>query len=98
LASSSRISTLKPGRGNVGEPGLRGVMGKGDTRKHPVSVCHQVSMMGSLPPPKLFLYQIQASGLIGSPTDPRSRRHEMSCDLGHWSPAFMNMRTAVGAV
>ena len=83
LASSSRMSMLNPGSGNVGDPGLSGVIGRGDIRKHPVSVCHQVSMICSLPPPKLFLYQIQASGLMGSPTDPSSLKHEISYILGH---------------
>src|SRR5512136_2304397 len=78
LASSSRISMLNPGSGNVAEPGFNGVMGRGDTRNVPVSVCHQVSMIGSLPAPKVFLYHIQASGLMGSPTDPSSRRLEIS--------------------
>ncbi len=89
---------LNPGSGKVAEPGLSGVIGRGDTRNVPVSVCHQVSMICSLPPPKVFLYQIQASGLMGSPTDPSSLRLERSYFLAHWSPAFMNILTAVGAV
>ena len=43
-------------------------------------------------------YQTQASGLIGSPTDPRSRSVDMSRRAGHSVPHFMNARIAVGAV
>ena len=89
---------MNPGSGNVAEPGFNGVMGKGDTKNVPVSVCHQVSMIGSLPAPKVFLYHIQASGLMGSPTDPSSLRLEISWVFAHWSPAFMSILTAVGAV
>src|SRR5690606_19195672 len=98
FASSSRTSILNPGSGNVAEPGFNGVMGRGDTRNVPVSVCHQVSIIGSLPAPKVFLYHIQASGLMGSPTDPSSLRLETSYFLAQVSPAFINILTAVGAV
>ena len=64
----------------------------------PVSVCHHVSTMGQVPLPITSRYHIQASGLIGSPTDPRSRRDDKSCDWGSSSPHFMNVRMAVGAV
>ena len=64
----------------------------------PVSVCHHVSTMGQRPPPIVLWYQIHASGLIGSPTDPRRRSDERSCFAGHSSPARMNARIAVGAV
>ena len=43
-------------------------------------------------------YQIQASGLMGSPTDPSSRNDERSKSAGICSPHFMNVRIAVGAV
>ena len=36
----------------------------------PVSVCHQVSTIGAVFAPMCLRYQSQASGLIGSPTDP----------------------------
>src|SRR4051794_7187699 len=36
----------------------------------PVSVCHHVSTIGQRPPPTLSWYQVHASGLMGSPTDP----------------------------
>ena len=45
-----------------------------------------------------FWYQIHASGLIGSPTDPSRRSDERSCLAGHSVPHFMNARIAVGAV
>ena len=59
----------------VAEPGLVVVTpGSGVIMIPPVSVCHQVSTMGQRPPPMCSWYQIQASGLIGSPTLPSSRR------------------------
>ncbi len=64
----------------------------------PVSVCHQVSTTGHRPPPIACWYQIHASGLIGSPTDPSNRRLDRSCFAGYWSPHFMKERMAVGAV
>ncbi len=42
-------------------------------------------------------YQSQASGLIGSPTDPRSRSDRRSCLATYSLPHFMNVRIAVGA-
>ena len=44
----------------------------------PVSVCHQVSTIGQRSPPMCRWYQIQASGLIGSPTEPSSRSDDRS--------------------
>lgn len=49
----------------------------------PVSVCHQVSTMGHLPCPMAEWYQRQASGLIGSPTLPSSRRDAKLCFSGN---------------
>ena len=43
-------------------------------------------------------YQTQASGLIGSPTEPSRRSDDMSCRLGYSSPQRMKVRIAVGAV
>ena len=42
-------------------------------------------------------YQRQASGLIGSPTEPSTRSDDRSCAAGSSSPCFMNARIAVGA-
>jgi hypothetical protein len=63
----------------------------------PVSVCHHVSTTGVRPPPMLLWYQSHASGLIGSPTLPRTRSDDRSCFCGHDSPCFMKARIAVGA-
>ena len=88
-----------PGSGRVAEPGLVGVApGSGEIMIAPVSVCHHVSTIGQRPPPITLLYQIHASGLIGSPTEPRSRRLLRSCLAGSSVPHFMNARIAVGAV
>ena len=64
----------------------------------PVSVCHQVSTIGQRPPPMFSRYQIQASGLIGSPTEPSTRSEVRSNFAGIASPHFMKVRMAVGAV
>ena len=81
LASTS--SGTMPGKGMVAEPGLVVTTpGSGVIMMPPVSVCHQVSTMGQRPPPMCSWYQIQASGLIGSPTVPSSRRVERSCRVG----------------
>src|SRR5258706_6391911 len=88
-----------PKNGRVAEPGLVGVApGKGVMRMPPVSVCHQVSTMGQRLAPITSLYQIQASGLIGSPTVPSRRNEVRSCFFGHSTPHFMKARIAVGAV
>ena len=90
---------MMPGKGRVAEPGLVGTApGMGVTIKPPVSVCHQVSTIGHFSPPITVWYHIQASGLIGSPTVPSSRREERSRALGSSSPILMKARMAVGAV
>jgi hypothetical protein len=43
-------------------------------------------------------YQTQASGLIGSPTEPSSRSFDRSCFSAYSAPYFMCERMAVGAV
>ena len=72
--------------------------GSGEIMMPPVSVCHQVSTIGQRPPPMCSWYQIQASGLIGSPTVPSSRSDERSCFSAYCGPHFMWARIAVGAV
>src|SRR5262245_4221748 len=95
----STTSAWTPGNGLVAEPGLVGVApGSGEIMIAPVSVCHHVSTIGHLPPPIAWWYQIHASGLIGSPTVPSTRRLDRSCPFGHSSPHLMNARMAVGAV
>ena len=58
-------------------------MGSGELMKVPVSVCHQVSIIWSSSLPMCFLYHIQASGLMGSPTVPSSRRLFKLCLSDH---------------
>ncbi len=64
----------------------------------PVSVCHHVSTTGVRSPPMTRRYQVQASGLIGSPTEPSTRNELRSKPPGMSSPHFMQVRIAVGAV
>ena len=88
-----------PKNGRVAVPGLSGVApGMGVIMMLPVSVCHQVSTMGQRPPPTTLWYQVQASGLMGSPTLPKRRSDDRSCFFTHSSPHFMKARMAVGAV
>src|SRR3954449_10320906 len=90
---------LIPGSGVWAEPGLVEVTpGSGLIIIAPVSVCHQVSTIGVRLPPITRRYQIQASGLIDSPTEPSTRSEERSNFAGISSPHFMNVRIAVGAV
>ena len=97
MVSTSSADT--PGKGTVAEPGLVVVTpGSGVIMIPPVSVCHQVSTIGQRLPPMFSWYQIQASGLIGSPTVPSSRRVERSWRAGCSVPHFMKARMAVGAV
>ncbi len=80
-------------------PGLVAVIpGRGEIKIAPVSVCHQVSTIGQRFRPTYWRYHIHASGLIGSPTEPRSRRLERSWASGYSSPHFMSVRMVVGAV
>ena len=88
-----------PGNGFVAEPGFSVVIpGSGVIRIIPVSVCHHVSTTGVRSPPMCSRYQIHASGLIGSPTDPSRRSEERSCFAAYSGPHFMCVRIAVGAV
>ena len=88
-----------PGKGSVAEPGTVATSpGSGVIMIPPVSVCHHVSTIGQRLPPITLWYQIHASGLIGSPTLPSSRRLERSCAFGCSSPRRMKLRIAVGAV
>jgi hypothetical protein len=88
-----------PGSGWVQDPGLVAVTpGNGEIMIPPVSVCHQVSTMGQRMRPTCSWYHIQASGLMGSPTDPSSRSLVRSYRAGMSSPSFIRARMAVGAV
>src|SRR5215207_11690018 len=95
---SSTISASCPKKGRVPEPGLSGTVGVGVIMNMPVSVCHQVSMIGQRSLPMTRWYHFQASGLIGSPTEPSRRSEERSCLLGQASPKRISPRMAVGAV
>src|SRR6266508_1669095 len=93
------MSASIPGNGQVADPGLSGVIpGSGVIRIIPVSVCHHVSTMGHRSVPMYFQYQTQASGLMGSPTEPSSRSDDRSCFSGYSGPHRMKARIAVGAV
>src|SRR5450755_2263520 len=93
------MSAAMPGNAVMAAPGLVEVTpGSGVMRIEPVSVCHHVSTIGQRSPPMFLRYQIQASGLIGSPTEPSTRSDERSCPAGNSSPHFMNVRIVVGAV
>ena len=72
--------------------------GSGEIMMWPVSVCHHVSTIGQRSPPMVLWYHIHASGLIGSPTDPSTRRLERSHVSGCSVPQRMKARMAVGAV
>ena len=88
-----------PGSGTCAEPGLVSVTpGSGLIMMAPVSVCHHVSTIGVRSPPMTRRYHIHASGLMGSPTDPSTRRLDRSNWFGISSPHFMQVRMAVGAV
>ena len=88
-----------PGSGAMAEPGFAAVTpGSGEIIADPVSVCHQVSTIGVLLAPNASRYQRQASGLIGSPTEPSSRRLDRSWASGISRPNFMKVRISVGAV
>src|SRR5215204_6767445 len=89
LPASSTTSALMPGRANVADPGLVVVApGSGLIMIAPVSVCHHVSTTGHRSPPMFVRYHIHASGLIGSPTEPITRRVDRSCFAGSSVPHF----------
>src|SRR5579871_1834477 len=96
---SSTTSAATPKKGRVALPGFVVIApGSGEIMIAPVSVCHHVSTIGQRPPPTTLWYHIHASGLIGSPTDPRSRSELRSRRVTQPSPHFTNARIAVGAV
>jgi len=83
----------------MADPGLQlETPGRGEIMMEPVSVCHQVSTIGVLFEPICSRYQIQASGLIGSPTEPKTLNDDISNLAGMSSPHFINVLIAVGAV
>src|SRR5690554_391216 len=71
-----------PGKGKVAYVGLVGVMhANGEIIIAPVSVCHQVSTIGQRFFPTKSLNQCHASSLMGSPTDPKTRNEDKSCEV-----------------
>src|SRR5260370_27129313 len=85
-----RAAASMVGKGLVADPGFSVVMpGSGVIRIIPVSVCHHVSTTGVLLPPMCSRYQTHASGLIGSPTLPRTRSELRSCFSADFRPHFM---------
>src|SRR5579875_202547 len=98
LPWSSTTSAPMPGSGKVADPGLHTVTpGNGEIMMAPVSVCHHVSTTGQRSPPMWRQYHIHASGLMGSPTEPRTRSDDRSWRWGNSVPHFMKVRMAVGA-
>src|SRR5579864_6268478 len=99
LPSMVTISGTTPGIGRVAEPGLVAIApGIGEIMIWPVSVCHHVSTIGQRLWPMTSRYHIHASGLMGSPTVPSTRRLSILCLFGHSSPHLIKVRMAVGAV
>ncbi len=97
--AGSSTSGLMPKKGLVADPGFCGIApGMGVMICPPVSVCQNVSTIGQRPLPTWVLYQDQASGLIGSPTDPSSFKDDRSCLSTHSGPRPIRLRIAVGAV
>src|SRR6202163_2254216 len=98
LTSMVTLSGTTPKNGRVADPGFVAIApGIGVIMMEPVSVCHHVSTIGQRLWPITSRYHIQASGLIGSPTVPSSRRLSILCFFGHSSPHLTTVRTAVGA-
>src|SRR6186997_701220 len=99
LPSASTSSGLMPKNGRVAEPGFNLVApGRGVIMMPPVSVCHHVSTTGQRPSPTTRQYHSQASGLIGSPTEPSSFNDFRDVFFTWLSPAPISARIAVGAV
>ena len=88
-----------PKNGTVAEPGLVAMAPGSDViMMPPVSVCHHVSTIGHRPSPTTSLYHLQASGLMGSPTLPKTRSEERDVLVTKESPCCIKALIAVGAV
>ena len=74
------------------------IPGIGEIRCPPVSVCHHVSITGHLSLPTTVEYQLQASGLIGSPTVPNILKELKSHFSIYEFPSFIKDLKTVGAV
>src|SRR5207245_11346140 len=98
VPSMLTTSGTMPGNGRVAEPGFVAIApGMGVIMICPVSVCHQVSTIGQRFSPITSRYHIHASGPIGSPTVPSSRRLLGLCFRGHSSPHLLNVQIALGS-
>ena len=98
LPSSSTIFAEMPGSAVIAEPGLHIVTpGSGAIIAAPVSVCHQVSTIGTASAPNTSGTSAM-SGLMGSPTDPRRRRLDRSWAKAMSRPHFMNALKVVGVI
>ena len=96
--SSSKTGWI-PGKGKVACVGTAGVTpARLLIMMPPVSVCHQVSMMGQRPLPMCLSYQCHASSLMGSPTVPKTRKELRSLPSMGAVPKVIRLRMAVGAV
>ena len=94
----STTAGLTPNIGNEAAPGFIGVHpGRLVTMWPPVSVCQNVSTTTQFFLPTSSKYHRHASGLIGSPTVPRTRSDERSYFLIGSVPNFISARIAVGA-
>ncbi len=89
------MAASMPGSGRPIEPGLMSKAGVLAIMMPPVSVCHQLSWMGR---PSASWPQRTASGLSGSPTLAMKRSRGKLYLRAISVPAFISMRTAVGAV
>src|SRR3989442_7507153 len=72
-----------PKKGLAAEPGLSLVQGSGVTRMAPVSVCHHVSMIGSLPPVTRWNHSLRILGSVREPINPEALPWFHPVDPGH---------------
>ena len=99
LPSAPTSTGHTPGSGSVAEPGFCATApGRGAIMMPPVSVCHQLSTSGQRPPPTVPWNHSHASGLIGSPTEPSTRRLSQELAASTAGSSRISARIAVGAV
>ncbi len=97
--SLSTSTGWTPKNGRVAEPAFSSIApGSGVIIKPPVSVCHQCPSPGTSRYRSSSSTTPSASGLIGSPTEPRMRSEERSVPSIALSPSAIRARIAVGAV
>jgi len=86
LAQLERALKVTDNHGAIANDSVVVTPGNGVMGICPVSVCHQVSTIGVRSAPMCSRYHSQASGLIGSPTDPSRRSDDRSCAAGQALP------------